>query len=149
MDWGVYKWALMRLSFQFDPEVATSILPSPQGFIVEYSRRGMPRYVFKGDRHYLTLKPSDGLFTISIEAGEAIVGASEYPRYRVVVSGLSGGSVFAHNVVDMDPRLRPGDEVVVVNEADEVIGTGRLKIPLVMLKGLARGEVVRVRHRRG
>ena len=149
MDEGVYRWVLARLAFQFDPIVATRILPSPENFIVELSKRRVPRYVFRNGKHYLTLKPSDGLFTISLDVGKIVVDASEYPRYRVVVRSLSGGSVFAHDVVDMDPDLRPGDEVVVVNEDGEVIGTGRLKIPLVMLKGLTRGEIVRVRHRRG
>lgn len=149
MDSRVYRLVLARLALQFDPVVALNVLPSPRGFLVDYSKRGVPRHVFRGDRYYLTIRPSDGMVSLSIEAGEAVVKSSDYPRYRVVVKGIPEGSVFVSDVIDIDEALRPGDEVVVVDDEGVVVGTGRLKIPPAMIKGLNRGEVVRVRRRRG
>ena len=45
----------------------------------------------------------------------------------------------------MDPLARPGDEVIVVDELDSLIGVGKLKLPPVTVKSLEKGEVVRIR----
>ncbi len=146
---GVYYRLLYSLAFQFDFSVARALLPSPDVVDVVLSSTGRIRYVVVNGVRMLTLRPSDGFFTLSIEAGEVVRRASKPPRFRVVVKGSEvariKGSVLKPIVLDVDPLARPGDEVIVVDELDNLVGVGKLKLPPVVIKSLEKGEVVRVR----
>ncbi len=133
-------------AYQWDWRVAHNIVRDREEYVVDF-RRGRPRHVLLGGRVYLTLRPGDGLFSLTLESGVRVLEASEPPRYRVVVRGPEfQGSVLAPIVVSVDPNLRPGDEVLVVDEDDRLLGVGRLRVPPRALGSLRRGEVVRVRR---
>jgi len=135
-------------AFQWDWRVAESLFSGLEDVVLDV-RRGRVRYVIVGGRVYLTLRPGDGFFSLSLEAGERVRRASRPPRYRIVVEGgvELRGSVLAPAVKDMDPELRPGDEALVVGEDDELLGVARVRVPAVMVNGLRRGEIARVRSR--
>ncbi len=145
----MYYRLLYSLAFQFDLSVARALLPSPEVVNVVLSSTGRVRYVIVNGVRMLTLRPSDGFFTLSIEAGEVVRRASRPPRFRVVIRGGEvpriKGSVLKPIVLDIDPHLRPGDEVIVVDEFDNLVGVGKLKLPPITIKSLEKGEVVRVR----
>ncbi len=135
-------------AFQWDWSVARSLFPPGMDAVVDV-RRGRIRHVIVGGRVYVTLRPNDNLLSPGLEAGEAIRRASRPPAYRVVVRGdreIRGG-VLARDVSTVDPGARPGDEVLVVDEFDRLLGVGRLRVPPVMVEGLSYGEVVRIRSR--
>ena len=147
-------WEVERLrgiaGYQFGEDVAAALLPEGARIDVEITGRGSIRYVYVNGERILTLRPNDGLFSLSIPAASMILQVASPPRLRVGVrEGASiRGSVLAPDVVFMDPYLRPGDEVIVVSSGnDKLLGVGRVRIPPVMLEGLERGEVVRVRKR--
>lgn len=137
------------MAFQFDFNVARALLPSPDVVDVILSSTGRVRYVLVNGVRMLTLRPSDGFFTLSIEAGEVVRRSSTPPRFRVVVKGGEvdkiRGSVLKPIVLDVDPLARPGDEVIVVDELDSLVGVGKLKLSPVTVKSLEKGEVVRIR----
>jgi len=136
-------------AFQWDWRVAEELFAGLSDVVLDI-RRGRVRYVIVGGRVYLTLRPGDGFFSLSLEAGERVRRASQPPRYRIIVEeGVEiRGSVLAPAVRGMDPGLRPGDEALVVGEGDELLGVARVRVPAVMVNGLRRGEVARVRSRR-
>jgi len=105
--------------------------------------------VIRNGKVYLTLRPTDGYFSLSIHAAERVRIASKPPRYRLVVSEAAElkGSVLAPVVKMIDESLRPGDEVLIVDESDRLLAVGRLRVPPIMINGLSRGEVARVRAR--
>jgi len=144
-----YYRLLYSLAFQFDFNVARSLLPSPDVVSVILSSTGRVRYVLVNGVRMLTLRPSDGFFTLSIEAGEIVRRASTPPRFRVVVKGGEvtriKGSVLKPIVLDVDPLARPGDEIIVVDELDNLVGVGKLKLPPIVVKSLEKGEVARIR----
>jgi len=144
-----YYRLLYSLAFQFDFNVARSLLPSPDVVSVILSSTGRVRYVLVNGVRMLTLRPSDGFFTLSIEAGEIVRRASTPPRFRVVVKGGEvtriKGSVLKPIVLDVDPLARPGDEIIVVDELDNLVGVGKLKLPPIVVKSLGKGEVARIR----
>jgi archaeosine-15-forming tRNA-guanine transglycosylase len=144
-----YYRLLYSLAFQFDFNVARSLLPSPDVVSVILSSTGRVRYVLVNGVRMLTLRPSDGFFTLSIEAGEIVRRASTPPRFRVVVKGGEvtriKGSVLKPIVLDVDPLARPGDEIIVVDELDNLVGVGKLKLPPIIVKSLEKGEVARIR----
>ncbi len=133
-----------RLTWQFDGEVASALLSG--NVEVGYGSKRRIRYVYLDGNLILTLRPGDGLFSITITAGDIIRKATDPPRYRVIVKrGEIKGSVFASYVKAMDPALRPGDEAIVVDDNDILIGVGRVRVPANMINGLSRGEVVRLK----
>lgn len=133
-------------AYQWDWRVAANLVRDGEEYIVDF-RRGRPRHVILEGRVYLTLRPGDGLFSLTLSSAERVREASEPPRYRVIVRrGEFQGSVLAPIVASIDPRLRPGDEVLVVDEDDKLLGVGRLRVPPRALEALSRGEIVRVRR---
>ncbi|MCE4613191.1 MAG: hypothetical protein F7C07_05100 [Desulfurococcales archaeon] len=136
------------LAYQFDYRVARAIA-GLEGLLVEYSRRGKIKYVYWGNERILTRRPTDGLFTLSITAGRIVAANSKTPRFRVIVEkGYRPlGSVLVKHLVDLDENLRPGDEVIIVDPGDNLIGVGRLRLPPIIARNALTGEVVRVRKK--
>ncbi len=142
MLWGV-------LAYQFDTRVARALLTPRESIEVIIGSTGRVRYVVREGVNILTLRAPDNLFSLSLRAAEIILGVIEPPRYRVVIRGDREirGSVLGRDVVRADPLLRPGDEVVIVDEEDSLVAVGRAKLPGdAMMEGVY-GEVVRVRRR--
>ncbi|MCE4625313.1 MAG: tRNA-guanine transglycosylase [Desulfurococcales archaeon] len=137
------------LDFQFGEGAGEALLPPGSDIEVEVTGKGRIRYVLHSGERILTLRPNDGLFSLSLEAAERLLHAFPPPRLRVVIRGDRDltGSVLVGDVVDMDPDLRPGDEVIVVDRKDKILAVGRLRLPKAVLEGLDRGEVVRIRKR--
>ncbi|MCE4617927.1 MAG: hypothetical protein F7C37_00615 [Desulfurococcales archaeon] len=137
-----------RAAYQWDWRVAEALLPSPEGFQIDVVRGRIRYVIFKG-AVYLTLRPNDGLFSPSKAAAERIIRSSQPPRYRIIIRGDREirGSILARDVVSIDPDLKPGDEVVIVDQEDNLVGVGRLRVPPSMIEGLMYGEVARVRSR--
>ncbi len=135
--------------FQFSDKVAQAWFGPYRDVEVEVNSKGSIRGVFVDGKRVATLRPTDGLFSLAIDGAIILVGAEDPPRFRVIVNTQRplSGSILVGDVIGLDPDLRPGDEVVVVDENDTVIGVGRLRIPKAMLDGLARGEVARLRKK--
>ncbi|MCE4611512.1 MAG: hypothetical protein F7B17_06040 [Desulfurococcales archaeon] len=144
---GVYRLLWARLSYQFDFEVANALLEPREELEVSLSGSGRVRHVWKAGRLILTFRAGDALASLTLDGAELVRRSSEPPRYRVVVrrGSVIHGSVFPRQVVGGDFGLRVGDEVLVVDEDDRLLAVGRLRIPLTLIRGLSRGEVVRVR----
>ncbi|MCE4602737.1 MAG: hypothetical protein F7C08_02355 [Desulfurococcales archaeon] len=146
MDDRVLERIYAILLYQFNDRVADALI---NGRITYRIVRGDVREVYRDGELILVRRPTDGLFSISLVAGELIQRAEKPPGFRIVVRGDREirGSVLARDVVGIDENLRPGDEVVIVDEEDRLVGVGRLRVPPIMLNGLERGEVARVRKR--
>lgn len=68
----------------------------------------------------------------------------------MVISEISrfirdGGNVFAKHVFDVDPDIRCGDEVIVVDKKDTLLGTGRASLCPSEILEFDRGPAVEVR----
>jgi 7-cyano-7-deazaguanine tRNA-ribosyltransferase len=58
-----------------------------------------------------------------------------------------GKSVFAKFVADSDPEIRPYQEVIVVDEEDEFLGTGRALLNSKEMRSFKKGVAVKIRHK--
>ena len=109
------------------------------------------RYIFLEDNLILTLRPNNGFFTLSMHSARIIITNFRAPKLRIIVLNeisefiKKGRNVFCKHVIDIDENLRPLDEVIVVNEDDEILAIGRLKLPTLYLKSFSRGVAVKVR----
>lgn len=139
--WGI-------LAYQFDPIIASSLLNPEDSIEIIISPKGKLRHIIRRNKRILTLRPSSGTFSISIEAAKIITKVSEPPRYRAIIKEDRDlkGSVLARDVLEVDPNIRPNDEVIVVNKDDKVVGVGRAKIAGDLMKLLNYGEVIRLRE---
>lgn len=92
-----------------------------------------------------------GLLVLSLEGAKRLHRKIKPPRLRVVVQSnvgefiRAGKSVFCKHVRNMDKSLRPGDEVLIVDRSDHLLGYGRLVLPPDLALGLRRGVAAKVR----
>jgi len=102
---------------------------------------GNYRYVL-GEGYHFILKREGALRLISVLSRSWVKvddGAAEYIK--------KGTSVLAPGVIDADPGIKPGDEVVVLSENGELIGPGTAKLTGKEMAELKRGLCVRLRQK--
>jgi 7-cyano-7-deazaguanine tRNA-ribosyltransferase len=120
---------------------------------IEYSKRtGRIRYVYLNGKRLATLRPTDGLFSLSITGAKRIAENRNSAKCFVTVKDdiskfiAEGGDVFAVHVVKADDEIRPKDEVMVVNESGEVLAVGRAVLSGEEMKAFKTGVAVKVRR---
>ncbi len=149
LTWQEYKVLKAIASIQFGRAAAEALLPSPDRLTVYRGKGGRPRSILLDGDLILVWRPTDGYFSLTLSGAKIVKGVTRPPRLRVIVKGDREirGSVLARDVLGIDPLLRVGDEVIVVDRDDRIVGVGRLRVPPRMVEGLERGEVVRVRKK--
>ncbi len=140
--------------YQFGQEITPILFRELNNIIIVRSKNtNKIKYVHLKDTDelLLSLKPTNGLFTLSFLAAQMIVKETRPPKLRAIVLTeisefiLKGRNVFCKHVIDIDDELRPMDEVIVVNQQDEVLAIGRVKIPIAYIKSFTRGVAIDVR----
>ena len=137
--------------YQFGRGAGAALFPPDDRPEVERSRSGRPRQVAAQDGRIATFL-TDGRLSLGVEGGRRIHDACDPPTYRVVVGEESepfvrdGKNAFAKFVIDVDPVVRPGDEVLVVNGDDELLGVGRAELSARAMADFESGMAVLVRE---
>ena len=115
-------------------------------------RRGRARRVFYEGKYIGMIRPYDGSFVPSLEGARILKGQLPFPKFRVVVDEEAKGpvsegkSVFTKFVLDVDPDLRPNQEVLVVDPDDEVVAVGKLVLSPREIQEFSSHVAVKVRH---
>ncbi len=110
------------------------------------------RHIYDNEKLLATYRPTDGLLALSIPGGLALRRIFKPPKLRVrVVPGVEefikkGGNVFAKHVADVDPELRPEEEVLVVDNRDRLLAVGKSFFNAEEMKSFKVGIAVKVRH---
>ncbi len=110
------------------------------------------RMVFLDNKPFLSLRASDYHLILKLYGGIRLNKVLDFPYLRVILSNkysvyvAKGGNVFSPHIVFADPGIRPGDEVLIVNEELELIAVGRALLPGWAMTFFKRGEAVRVRE---
>ncbi len=130
------------LSAQFGPSVAGDLTSRP--LEVEL-RHGKIRYVYLEGRRLMTLRPRDFTFTLSLDGAELVRSLLPPPRLRVTLV-KPADIVVGALVLSADKLIRPGDEVLLVDSDDRLLGVGKARVPGFMMSLLKDQEVVRVRE---
>ncbi len=98
-----------------------------------------------------TLRPTDGMFSLTIHGAKRLARGINSPRLWVKVSDeatpfiAQGRSVFAKHVIAADREIRPQEEVIVLNEDNKVIAVGKAVLTGREMTAFKRGVAVRVR----
>ncbi len=113
---------------------------------------GRIRNVRSDGEHMVSMRAHDGLFTLKVAGARRLHAAFPPPALRVVIEpdtapfNRAGTNVFSKFVLDADPELRPGDEVLVVDPADALVAVGRTRMNREEMRSFRRGVAVRVRE---
>jgi len=137
--------------YQFGKGVGAKLFPDNMEIL--YSKAtGRIRYVNLNSKRLATLRPTDGLLSLSITAAKVMAEHAGFARCFVTVQkGVSqfiadGGDVFAVHVVEADNSIRAKDEVIVIDEDKQVLAVGRAVLSNSEMKAFKTGVAVKVRH---
>ena len=104
--------------------------------------------------HILSLRAEDGLFTLKWHGALRLHSGSRGTWQRVIVEdgtgdfNAKGFNVFNKFVLDCDPAIRPGDEVMVVGRDDRLHAVGRAVVDAATMVSSRNGTAVKVREGR-
>jgi len=139
--------------YQFGPGAGEALFPS--GCRVEISKRTKrPRRIYLDGKLLATVRPPDNFLALTLEGGERLLkGLGEKAPVIIVKNKFvdkvrKGMSVMAHHVLKCSDEIRPGDEVIVVDEGGSVIAVGRAAAASQTIRDLRSGVVVKVRKYR-
>ena len=136
--------------YQFGAGAGAALFPPDEEPRVRRSAGGRPRQVLV-DAGRLVSYGTDGRFTLGTTGGERLRRALAPPACRVVVGGESEPYVrdernaMAKFVRGVDPEVRPGDEVLVVDGDDALLAVGRAELAAVAMRDFETGVAVAVR----
>jgi len=138
--------------YQFGPVISDILFDNEKVIRIEYSKNtGRIKHIYYSNTLLLNFRPNNGLFTLSLFSAKKIIETINSPELRAVVLNeisdfiKKGRNVFCKHVVDIDDKLRPLDEVIVVNQDDELLAIGRLMIPVSYVRSFKTGIAINVR----
>jgi len=113
---------------------------------------GRIRHIYLKHRLLATLRPTDGMFSLTVEGAKRLTSKANFRRLWVKVSDdaapfiAKGKSVFAKHVTDADTEIRPQMETIVLSKHGKVLAVGKAVLTGREMKGFKRGLAVRVRR---
>ncbi|MBA7526849.1 hypothetical protein ES705_19020 [subsurface metagenome] len=144
------KKARIVADYQFGAGAGKILFPDNVEFVLSKTRR--IAQVKEDGKRIATLRSFDGLLTLSIEGAKRLQHVFKYPRIRVVMNEESsefirkGGTAFCKHVIDADPEIRAYDEVMVMDEKDGLLATGKAMLSGEEMKIFEHGVAVKVRY---
>ncbi len=131
-EWHDFLLAKVNYIFkyQFGKELF-SIVRKGKTSLVRSRNTGKIRNVLLDGEILLSLRASDGLFSLNMRSASLVHDSFDFPMHRVVVDSeaseftIQGKSVFSKFVEDADPLIRPGSEVIMVDRNDNLLSYGR------------------------
>lgn len=137
--------------YQFGKGVGEKLFP--ENVEIVYSKRTKRiRFIYLNGKRLATLRPTDGLFSLSIDGAKIIIENLAPARCIVTVKDdaskfiAEGNDVFVINVAKADSEIRPKDEVIVVNDDGEILAVGRAVISGEEMMAFKSGVAVKVRR---
>jgi 7-cyano-7-deazaguanine tRNA-ribosyltransferase len=149
------NYDLLRISAVCDMQFglgSSSALLNGDIKIIKSEKTGKIRNVYCDKKHILSMRASDGLFTLKLEGGKILHKKMKKPMLRVIVDKdaasfvKQGKSVFAKFVKECDPGLRPFDECIIVDEKDDFLAVGRCILNRLEMLSFDHGMAVKIRE---
>jgi conserved protein with predicted RNA binding PUA domain len=143
------KRARIIADFQFGRGAGLALFTEDTTFTLSKTRR--LRYLYCAKDRIATVRASDNLLTLSMLGATRLHAFFEPPRLRVVASDdaapfvAKGGNLFAKHVQCVDPEVRAGEEVLVVDSQDRLLATGTTVLAPEEMLQIKRGLAVQTR----
>ena len=135
--------------YQFGQGAGCAIFPDNVEF--QMSSTGRVRQILFEGKRLATVKAHDGMLTLGIAGAMKLHVFLKVPQNRVVVNSDSapfvakGKNAFAKHVIGSDPDIRAGEEVLVVDEKDNLLATGKTVLCALEMTTFKKGIAVEVR----
>lgn len=149
-DWTMRK---LRAVMSYQWGVDTQILSKKSNLHAIFSRStGKIRHVTKEEDILFTMVPTTGLLTPTYRGGEELLTMGISKDYCVTMDDdaaefvADGKSALAKFVKYASPNLRAGEEVLVVDGQNDLLGTGRALLNGREMTSFDRGVAVMIRH---
>ena len=119
--------------------------------LVKSRKTGKIRNVISDGEHVLSMRASDGLYTLRPEGAKRVLEVLPSPAMRCIAMDdavpfvSKGRNMFCQFVQDMDADLRPMEEVIIVDSEDNCVATGRALLTYGEIKSFKKGIAVKVR----
>jgi len=138
--------------YQFGPAITDVLFDNTNNVHFIFSKNtGKMKHIYEKDEILLNYRPKIGLFTLTFHSASKLISKLPIPEMRaIVLSDISefirkGRNVFCKHLLEIDTKLRPLDEVIVVNQEDEILAIGRLLLPIPYIKTFNTGIAINVR----
>jgi len=137
--------------FQFGPGTGEQIFDDSISVTVS-KNTGRIRAVIRDGKILATLRARDGFLTLSIYGAALLHDATSFPSHRVIVNSDSaqfnarGYNVFFKFILDCDPDILAGNEVIVVDGDDKILACGKSTVSGKEMHEYRRGVAVNVLH---
>lgn len=135
--------------YQFGQGAGCALFPDNVEF--QMSSTGRVRQILFEGKRVATVKAHDGMLTLGIAGAMKLHVFLKFPKNRVVVNSDSapfvakGKNAFAKHVVSSDPDIRAGEEVMIVDEKDNLLATGKTVLCALEMTAFKKGMAVEVR----
>ena len=135
--------------YQFGGGAGDAVFPDNVEFLM--SSTGRVRQVLLDGKRIATVRAQDGMLTLGMAGAARLHDFLKFPKNRVIVNSdaapfvSKGKNAFSRHVVDADPDIRAGEEVMVVDEKDLLLGTGKAVLCAVEMRAFRKGMAVEVR----
>jgi conserved protein with predicted RNA binding PUA domain len=140
--------------YQYGEGVGSKLFPD--NIEIQYSpATGRIRYINLNGERIATLRPTDGLLSLSIDAARTLTKSSPSAQCFVTVRQdiakfvADGGDVFAAHIIKADQEIHAKDEVIVLDETGQVVAVGRAFLSAAEMLAFKTGVAVKVRHGQG
>lgn len=136
--------------YQFGKGVGVKLFPN--NIEIQLSpRTGRIRYINLDSERLATLRPTDGMLSLSVKAAQFVKNIQEAKCFVTVKNDVSeyiakGGDVFAIHVVKVDSEVGAKDEVIAIDEDGKVLAVGRALLSSAEMTAFKTGVAVKVRH---
>lgn len=146
--------ALLRIRKTADYQLGKDVgkVLFPDSVTIGFSKKtGRIRHLFLDGKLLATLRPTDGMFSLTLHGAKRLVADLKPLRHWVRVEEdiasfiAEGKSVFAKHVTDADVEIRPMEEVIVLDEKDNVLAVGRAVLTGHEMTAFKRGVAVKMR----
>jgi predicted RNA-binding protein (TIGR00451 family) len=125
----------------------------PDKVNIVFSRNtGRIRHIYLDNDLLATLRPTDGMFSLTLAGAKRLMRGVKPPRLWVKVQKdvepfvAQGKSVFAKHVVNADDEIRPQEEVIIIGENNRVLAVGKAVLTGKEIKAFKHGVAVKVRR---
>ena len=148
--WDIQKIRAIA-NYQFEFDVGHILFPD-EVELTHSRRTGRIRHIYLEGQLLATLRPPDGLFSLTIYGAERLKAVLKPLQSRVVTWEeveeviRSGRNLFARHVVAADEEVRPGSEVMVTTRDDDLLAVGKAVLSGREMLAFKRGVAVKVRR---
>lgn len=152
MKRGIFALERIRgvANYQFDSEIGQRMFPD--AVKIEYSKKtGRIKHIYLNGTLLATLRPTNGLLALTINGWKRLLSFVKHSNFQIVIDEKverfvsEGRNVFAKHIIKADSKIRPGEEVVIINTKKKVLAVGKAVLSGAEMVPFTRGVAVKIR----